>query len=74
MKSVKKTWLSRKFIIAVSVQVTALIVLLFPMYESDIMQFSQSITSLCVLVLTSLGYITVQGKIDGQESQSDQES
>ncbi|QQE13581.1 hypothetical protein JD969_09020 [Planctomycetota bacterium] len=59
-----KSWLSRKFIIAVSTQLTALLVLCFPAYESDVMQASQAITAMCVLVMTSLGYISVQGKID----------
>ena len=66
-KQVNKSWLSRKFIVAVMTQLTALCVLFFPAFESDVLQASQAITSLTVLMLTSLGYIQTQGKIDNQE-------
>ena len=57
-------WLSRKFILAVSAQLTSLIVLFWPGHESAIVQASTSVTSLLVILATSLGYVTAEASID----------
>ena len=66
----KPRWTSRKFIMAVSAQLTALIVLLWPGQESAIVEASTSITSLLVVLATSLGYVISEAKIDAQNAQS----
>ncbi len=59
-------WASRKFILAVSAQITALIVLFWPGQESAIVDASTSITSLLVILATSLGYVKAEASIDAQ--------
>jgi len=63
-------WTSRKFILALSAQLTALIVLLWPGQESAIVEASTSITSLLVVLATSLGYVVSEAKIDAQNVRS----
>jgi len=57
-------WTSRKFIMTVSAQLTAMVVLLWPGQESAIVEASTSITSLLVVLATSLGYVASEAKID----------
>jgi hypothetical protein len=61
-------WASRKFILTVSAQLTALIVLFWPGQESEIVEASTSITSLLVVLATSLGYVVSEAKIDAQNT------
>ncbi len=61
-------WTSRKFIMAVSAQITALIVLLWPGHEPAIVQATTSITSLFVVLASSLGYVVSEAKIDTQRA------
>jgi len=63
-------WTSRKFILAVSAQLTALIVLFWPGQASAIVEASTSITSLLVVLATSLGYVVSEAKIDARKVQS----
>ena len=60
-------WVSRKFLVSLITQLAALAVLFYPSQESEIMHASQSIASLCVLLLSSLGYIKVEGNLDNSK-------
>jgi len=55
---------SRKFLLALFAQITAIIVLMFPSHESDIVTASQSISALLLMTLTAFGYIRAEGKVD----------
>jgi hypothetical protein len=57
-------WTSRKFLLSLATQVTALLVILWPQHESAILQASQSITALVVMVLTTLGYVHAEAGLD----------
>lgn len=59
---------SRKFIVSLLTQLAALAVLLWPGHETAILQASESITALVVLVLTSLGYVAAEASIDRQRT------
>jgi len=61
-------WTSRKFIMAVSAQVTALIVLMWPGHELAIVQAATSITSLFVVLASSLGYVASEAMIDARRA------
>lgn len=62
-------WTSRKFLMTVSAQITALIVLMWPGQESAIVEASTSITSLLVVLATSLGYVISEAAIDARKAQ-----
>ena len=57
-------WTSRKFLLALSAQIAALLVLLWPQRQSEIMQITQSLAALVVMVLTALGYIHAETSLD----------
>lgn len=61
-------WTSRKFIMAVSAQLTSLVVLLWPGHESAIVEASTSITSLLVILATSLGYLAAEASVDARHA------
>ncbi|MFW6059389.1 MAG: hypothetical protein ACODAQ_04365 [Phycisphaeraceae bacterium] len=61
-----RRWTSRKFLVSLAAQVTAIAVLLWPQHESAIVEASQSITALLVLVLSALGYVRSEASIDRQ--------
>ncbi len=61
-------WSSRKFILAVSAQLTSLVVLLWPGHESAIVEASTSITSLLVIMATSLGYLAAESSLDARRA------
>ena len=66
-RATKKFWgrfTSRKFVVSFLTQITAILVLLFPGQGEVIGQASESVTALVVILLSSLGYITVEGAID----------
>ena len=63
-------WTSRKFIMAVSAQLTALIVLFWPGQETAIVEAATSITSLFVVLASSLGYVASEAAIDARRSTS----
>lgn len=63
-------WTSRKFIMAVSAQLTSMIVLFWPGHESAIVEASTSITSLLVILVTSLGYVAAEASIDARNASS----
>lgn len=68
-------WTSRKFIMAVSAQLTSMIVLFWPGHESAIVEASTSITSLVVILVTSLGYVAAEASLDARNtSPADQET
>ena len=68
IKSPRPRWTSRKFILAVSAQLTSMVVLFWPGHESAIVEASTSITSLVVILATSLGYVTAEASIDAQNA------
>lgn len=57
-------WTSRKFLVSLATQLTAIAVLLWPQHESAIVEASQSVTALIVLVLTTLGYVAAEASLD----------
>ena len=57
-------WTSRKFLLSVSTQLAALAVLFWPNHEAAIVEASQSVAALLVLVLSSLGYLKAEASID----------
>lgn len=61
-------WTSRKFIVAVSAQLTSMIVLFWPSHEHAIVQASTSVTSLLVILATSLGYVAAEASIDARNA------
>jgi hypothetical protein len=69
-------WTSRKFILAVSAQITALIILVWPGHESDIVEAATSVTSLFVILASSLGYVVSEAAIDASKvaATTDQEA
>lgn len=60
----KHRWTSRKFLLSLSVQATAIAVLLWPEHESAIVEAGRSITALVVLLLSGLGYVTAEASVD----------
>ena len=66
-------WTSRKFLLSVSVQATAIAVLLWPQHESAIVEAGRSITALVVLLLSGLGYVSAEASIDRSGQASDQD-
>lgn len=63
-------WTSRKFLMSLGAQLTALAVLLWPGHESAIVEVSQSITALLVILLTTMGYVHAEASIDRTTSES----
>lgn len=57
-------WTSRKFLISLCVQVTAIAVLVWPEHESAIVEAGRSITALVVMLLSGLGYVTAEASLD----------
>lgn len=66
-------WTSRKFILALSAQLTSIIVLMWPGHESAIVEASTSVTSLLVILVTSLGYVTAEASIDARHVSGDEQ-
>ena len=63
----RRRWTSRKFIMAVSAQLTSLVVLMWPGHESAIVEASTSVASLLVILATSLGYVMAEASIDARK-------
>lgn len=57
-------WRSRKFLLTLAAQVTAVLVLLWPAHESAIVEAGRSITALLLLLATTLGYVQAEASID----------
>ena len=62
-------WMSRKFLVSLAAQLTAMAVLLWPGHESQIVEASQSVTALAVLLLSSLGYVAAESSIDRRRAE-----
>lgn len=60
----RSRWCSRKFLLSLAAQVAALAVLIWPQYESEIVQICQTVTALLVMMLSALGYVQAEGAID----------
>ncbi|MEM6457918.1 MAG: hypothetical protein AAF710_00840 [Planctomycetota bacterium] len=56
-----------------SVQVTAILVLLWPEHESAIVEAGRSVTALVVLLLSGLGYVAAEASLDRRPSPKDDE-
>ncbi len=59
-----KHWTSRKFVVSLAAQATAIAVLFWPEHESAIVEAGRSITALVVLALASLGYLAAEASVD----------
>ncbi|MEM1108722.1 MAG: hypothetical protein AAGH99_08535 [Planctomycetota bacterium] len=64
-----RRWTSRKFLLSLSVQLTAIAVLIWPAHESAIVELSQSVTALLVMLLTTLGYVSSEASLDRSSGQ-----
>jgi len=60
----RSKWTSRKFWMSVAAQVAALVVLFWPGHQSQVMEATQSLTALVMMVLSSLGYVTAESSLD----------
>lgn len=67
-------WLSRKFLLSLSAQVTAVLVLVWPQHESAIAQASTSVTALVVLLLSGLGYVRAEASVDRARAEQSETS
>lgn len=59
-----RRWTSRKFLLSLSVQITAVAVLLWPEHESAIVEVGRSATALIVMLLSGLGYVSAEASLD----------
>jgi len=59
-----RRWTSRKFLLSLGAQLTAVAVLLWPEHESAIVEASRVVTALTVLGLTAGGDVVVEASID----------
>lgn len=59
-----RRWTSRKFLLSLSVQATAVAVLLWPEHESAIVEVGRSVTALVVMLLSGLGYVSAEASLD----------
>lgn len=64
-------WTSRKFILAASAQVAALLVLIWPGHEGAIVEASRSVASLLVVMATAMGYISAEAGVDKSRAAQD---
>lgn len=62
--NVPTRWRSRKFLVTLAAQVTAVLTLLWPSHESAIAEASSAVTALLVMGLSALGYVVTEGAID----------
>ena len=53
---------------AVSAQITALLVLIWPGHENVIVEASTSVASLIVVLATSVGYVSAEALVDASRS------
>ncbi len=60
-------WTSRKFLLSLSVQATAVAVLLWPEHESAIVEVGRSVTALVVMLLSGLGYVSAEASLDRRD-------
>ncbi|MCC7145146.1 MAG: hypothetical protein IT443_01735 [Phycisphaeraceae bacterium] len=61
-------WTSRKFLLSLSAQIAAILVLVWPQRQSEIVEACQSITALVVVGLSTLGYLQAEGAVDKQRA------
>lgn len=59
-------WTSRKFLLTLSAQIAAVLVLLFPRRGTEIGEATQAVASLLVMLLTALGYVRAEASLDQQ--------
>lgn len=69
--SIAFRWRSRKFLITLAAQATAILTLLWPPHESAIADARGAITAPLMMGLTAVGYVVTEGAIDrGRASRS----
>lgn len=62
---------SRKFLLTLFAQITGLLVVLLPEYESQITEAAAHVTGLLMMALTLFGYLQAESAIDAAREQSD---
>ncbi|MFW5682001.1 MAG: hypothetical protein ACOC1G_03260 [Phycisphaeraceae bacterium] len=62
--AISMRWRSRKFLVTLAAQVTAILTLLWPQHETAIAEASGAVTALLVMGLTAVGYVVTEGTID----------
>jgi len=62
-------WTSRKFLTTVAAQAAALAVLLWPNHADAIHGTIQTVVSLAVMLLSSLGYVSAEASVDRQRAE-----
>lgn len=65
---------SRKFLLSLSIQVAAILTLLWPEHEDQIVQAVQSVTALVVLLLGGLGYLASETVLDRQHQATEDDA
>lgn len=63
-------WTSRKFLLSLSAQITAMLVLFWPERGSAITEAAQVITALVVMLASALGYVRAESSIDRENLSS----
>jgi hypothetical protein len=66
--SISSRWRSRKFLVTLAAQVTAILTLMWPQHETAIAEASGAVTALLVMGLTAVGYVVTEGTIDRNRS------
>ena len=66
----QRRWTSRKFLLTLAAQITAVAVLIWPEHESALVEASRSITALVVIALSSLGYVQAEASVDRQGAET----
>lgn len=57
-------WTSRKFLVAVTTQLAALAVLIWPQRGDAILAAGQSVAALLVMLLSGMGYVSAEASVD----------
>lgn len=57
-------WRSRKFLVTLVAQATAVVTLLWPQHESAIAEVGAAVSALLVMGLSAVGYVLTEGSID----------
>jgi len=61
-------WRSRKFLVTLVAQVTAVVTLLWPQHESAIAEVGAAVSALLVMGMSAVGYVLTEGSIDRERT------
>lgn len=63
-------WLSRKFILAVAGAISGVLITLMPAHEEVINEMAKTVSGIALTVLSILGYLGAEAKIDAAREES----